>query len=160
GGGNRAPVADPQNVTTAEETALPITLSGSDPDGNSLAFTVTAPPQHGTLSGAAPNLIYTPSNNFPATNAAPATDTFAFTVHDGTAVSAPATVTITITPVNDPPVAHAQQVVVTEDTPLILTLTGSDVDGDALTFSIPAGQQMLGTVERYAGPGATPGDFL
>ena len=160
GGGNRQPVADAQNVSTAEETALPITLTGSDPDGNSLAFTVTTPTQHGTLSGAAPNLTYTPAANFPATNAAPGTDTFTFTVHDGAAVSAPATVTITITPVNDPPVAHAQQVVVTEDTPLVLTLTGSDADGDTLTFSIPAGQQLLGAVERYTGPGAAPGDFL
>jgi hypothetical protein len=31
GGGNRPPIADPQNVSTAEETPLPITLTGSDP---------------------------------------------------------------------------------------------------------------------------------
>ncbi len=50
--------------------------------------------------------------------------------------SAAATVSITITAVNDPPVANAQSVTTAEDTAKAITLTGSDVDGDALTYSV------------------------
>ena len=54
------PVADAQSITTDEDTATAVTLSGSDVDGDSLTFTVTSGPAHGTLSGTGANLIYTP----------------------------------------------------------------------------------------------------
>ena len=56
-------------------------------------------PAHGTLSGTAPNLTYTPAANYNGP------DSFTFTVNDGTVDSAAATVSITVTPVNDAPVA-------------------------------------------------------
>src|SRR5206468_9505798 len=59
-----------------------------------------------------------------------------FKVNDGTVDSAPATVSLTVTAVNDAPVANNQSVTVTEDTPQAIVLTGSDVDGDPLTFAI------------------------
>lgn len=40
---------------------MPITLGGNDPDGDSLAYVLVAPPQHGLLIGAAPTLTYVPS---------------------------------------------------------------------------------------------------
>ena len=48
---NTAPTANPQSVTTNQDTALPITLTGSDLEtaASSLTFTVTASPSHGTL---------------------------------------------------------------------------------------------------------------
>jgi hypothetical protein len=48
--GNTAPVADPQSVTTAEDTPKTITLTGSDADEDSLTFIIVTLPQHGTLS--------------------------------------------------------------------------------------------------------------
>lgn len=51
------------------------------------------------------------------------------------------TFTISITDVNDPPVADAQVVYTDEETPLAITLTGSDEDSDDLEFvlvSVPA----------------------
>lgn len=87
---NRPPTADPQSITTPEDTAVALTLTGSDPDNDPLSFTVTSAPMHGTLSGTAPNLVYTPEPNFDGT------DSFAFVVNDGTADSAPATVTIEV----------------------------------------------------------------
>ena len=127
---NDAPVANAQAVTTNEDTAKAITLTGSDVDGNPLTYSVVTQPGHGTLSGTAPNLTYTPAANY---NGA---DSFTFKVNDGTVDSAPATVTITVNPVNDAPVANAQAVTTNEDTAMAITLTGSDVDGNPLTYSV------------------------
>src|SRR6185503_3429942 len=46
---NVAPVANNQSVTTAEDTPRPITLTGSDANGDALTFKVTSLPTHGTL---------------------------------------------------------------------------------------------------------------
>ncbi|HKS35849.1 MAG TPA: Ig-like domain-containing protein, partial [Verrucomicrobiae bacterium] len=128
--GNLAPVADPQSVTTAEDTATTLTLTGSDPEGDALTFTVLTGPAKGALTGTPPNLVYTPQPN---QNGA---DSFTFKVNDGALDSAPATVSITITPVNDAPVADSQAVTTLEDTAAGVTLTGNDVDADALTFTV------------------------
>jgi hypothetical protein len=139
---NNAPTANPQSLTTAEDTALPITLTGTDPDGNSLSFAVTVTPAHGTLSGTAPSLTYTPAANYAGA------DSFSFTVNDGKLTSAPAVVDISVTPVNDAPLAAAQSVSTTVDTALTIKLTGTDVDGDALTYILltnPAHGTLSGT---------------
>ena len=47
-----------------------------------------------------------------------------------------ATLTITVSPVNDAPSAIAQALTTDEDTPLAITLAGSDVDNDPLTFAV------------------------
>ena len=47
----RAPVANPQAVTTDEDTTKPITLTGSDPDNKPITFMIVTLPMHGTLSG-------------------------------------------------------------------------------------------------------------
>ena len=64
-----------------------------------LTFAIASPPAHGTLSGTAPNLTYTPAQDYNGP------DSFTFTVNDGSLTSAVATVSITVTPVNDAPVA-------------------------------------------------------
>ncbi len=127
---NDVPVANAQAVTTAEDTAAAITLSGSDVEGGPLSFSVVAAPTHGTLSGSAPNLTYTPAANYNGL------DSFTFKVNDGQADSTPATVSITVTAVNDAPVANAQSVTTNQDTALAITLSGADVDGDALTYAV------------------------
>ena len=129
---NSAPVANPQSITTNEDTAKSITLSGSDTDGDSLTYSIVSNPTKGTLSGSAPNLTYTPAANQNGS------DSFTFKVNDGTIDSAAATVSITITAVNDAPVANAQSVSTDEDTAKAITLTGTDVDGDILTYTIVA----------------------
>src|SRR4029453_8402392 len=62
--------------------------------------------------------------------------------------SAAATFTITVTPGNDPPTANPASVSVPEDGIATLTLTGSDRDGDPLTFAVtspPANGTLAGT---------------
>jgi pullulanase-type alpha-1,6-glucosidase len=127
---NDAPVANAASFTTAEDAAVNIVLSGSDVDGDSLSYTVLSQPSHGALSGAAPNLLYTPDADYHGS------DSFTFRVSDGQADSEPATVSITVTPVNDAPTANDQTLTTEEDTPLDILLTGNDVDGDALDFSV------------------------
>jgi hypothetical protein len=129
---NNPPVANAQSVTTNEDTAQAITLTATDADNDPLTYSIAAQPTHGSLSGTAPNLTYTPALNYNGL------DSFTFKANDGKADSNVATVTITVNPVNDPPVANAQSVTTNENTAKAITLTANDVDGDALTYSIVA----------------------
>ncbi|HKS38875.1 MAG TPA: Ig-like domain-containing protein [Verrucomicrobiae bacterium] len=128
--GNTAPVANPQSLTTDEDTLATLTLTGSDAEGDALTFAVLTAPTRGTLSGTAPNLTYTPNLNENGS------DSFTFRVNDGALDSAVATVSITITAINDAPVANSQTVTTSEDTAAGIPLTGSDVENDALTFTV------------------------
>jgi hypothetical protein len=127
---NDLPLAIAQSLSSMEDSLLPITLAGSDIEGSPLAFNIVAQPANGTLSGIAPNLTYTPNANF---NGA---DSFTFLVNDSTVNSAIATVAVNVNAVNDAPLAAAQSVITDEDVALSITLTGSDVDLDPLTFSV------------------------
>jgi hypothetical protein len=86
---NRAPTATDQAVAVGYGKAKAVTLSGTDPDGDALTFATTSTPAHGTLSGTAPNLTYTPSNGY----AGP--DSFTFTASDGK-LSDTGTVSLTV----------------------------------------------------------------
>jgi len=97
---NQPPVAVSQSVTTDEDTVVNITLEGTDPDGDPLSFTATDP-ANGVLTGTPPDLTYTPNQDFNGS------DSFIFTVSDGSLTSAPAVVSITINSVNDAPVVNA-----------------------------------------------------
>jgi chitodextrinase len=129
-GGNTPPQADPQQVSTDEDTPLAITLTGSDPDNDPITFNITSQPVNGTLSGTPPDVVFTPNGNYYGT------DSFNFTANDGSVNSSPATVSITINPINDPPIANDESATTPEDIPVAITLTGSDVDGDLLSFSV------------------------
>ena len=129
---NDAPMATPRMLSVDEDTPTLVTLAGLDVDGDSLTFTVTSPPTRGTLTGSAPNLTYTPAQDYNGP------DSFTFTVSDGQAASAPATVSISVTARNDAPVASALSVTTDEDTPLSVTLAGMDLDADTLTFTVLA----------------------
>ncbi|WP_425266066.1 Ig-like domain-containing protein [Amycolatopsis tolypomycina] len=87
---NHAPVAGAQAVTAVAGQPLPITLTGTDPDGDNLAYTVLTAPVHGTLSGTAPNLTYTPAPGFQGP------DSLTFKVNDGKVDSPAVTVAITV----------------------------------------------------------------
>ena len=74
---NSAPVPISQNVSTAWRTPILINLTGTDADGDTLAFAVDSLPAGGLLSGTAPALTYTPGATFSGT------DSFTFHVSDG-----------------------------------------------------------------------------
>src|SRR5439155_2532881 len=105
-------------------------LTGTDSNGDTLTYSIVVGPTHGTLTGTAPNVTYTPAANYNGP------DSFTFKANDGTLNSNIATVTITVTAVNDPPVANAQSVSTNQDTAKAISLTATDVDGDPLTYAI------------------------
>ncbi len=118
-----APTANAQSITVVEDTATGLTLTGSDPASLPLTYSVVTNPASGILSGTAPALTYTPNANFNGS------DSFTFKVNNGTTDSVAATISISVTAVNDAPVASAQSVTTTTNVAKAITLSGSDVDG-------------------------------
>jgi len=136
---NAPPMANSSMATTVEDTPVTITLTGSDVDGDGLTFAIASGPSNGMLGAIVPltpntaEVSYTPSMGFSGA------DSFAFTASDGMLTTAATLVAITVTPGNTPPVANSAATSTNEDAPLLLTLTGSDVDGDTLAFAIATG---------------------
>jgi len=129
---NDVPVSSVVSVSTNEDTAKAITLSATDVEGSSLTYSIVSNPSNGSLgsvSGA--SVTYTPNANYNGT------DTFTYKANDGTADSNTSTVTVTIAAVNDTPtINESSPVTLNEDSDVEVTLSGTDVDGDTITFSI------------------------
>jgi hypothetical protein len=129
---NDAPVAQDQSLVVYEDSRLPILLTGSDVDGDTLTYAIVMPPAHGILTGTPPRLTYSPAADYNGP------DSFTFTVHDGNLLSNVATIHILVRPLNDAPDAFDQSLVLDEDTTMPVVLSGSDVEGDPLTYAIVA----------------------
>jgi DNA/RNA endonuclease G (NUC1) len=128
---NDTPTANGGAIVTDEDTAsAPFVFSGGDAEGDALTYEIVSNPAHGIISSAG---VYTPAANY---NGA---DSFAFVAKDAVSQSIPATVSITVNPVNDAPSANGGTISTDEDTPSsAYSLTGVDVDNDALTFEVVA----------------------
>jgi hypothetical protein len=87
---NLPPVATAQSITIAKNTSANITLAATDPNNDPLTYSVVTAPANGTLTGSAPNLVYTPNANYSGP------DAFTFKANDGQTDSVPATVSITV----------------------------------------------------------------
>lgn len=130
---NSAPVMDDLSITVLEDASISGTFTATDFDGQPITFHIGDNPLLGkvlinTTSGA---YTYTPNAN------ANGSDTFTVLVHDGVEFSTPATVTVTITPVNDVPIAFFAGTISTdEDTAMSGILGGLDYDGDVLDFRL------------------------
>jgi large repetitive protein len=126
---NDAPMANPDFATTAEETPISVDVLANDTDAdnalNTNSVAIASGPANGTAIVQLPSgeILYTPSTNFTGN------DTFTYTVNDlDGATSAAATVTITVTPVNDVPVANDDLVSTPEDTPVSVAVLVNDTD--------------------------------
>jgi serine protease AprX len=142
---NNPPVAVDDSATTDEDTPVIINVlaNDSDPDGDTPSVTSVSTSSKGSaVNSGGGNIMYTP---YIDKNGA---DSFTYTISDGKGGTDTGTVNITINPINDAPAANAQSVTTTKDTQVAIALTGSDVDGDTLTFSIvdaPTNGLMSGT---------------
>jgi len=120
-----------------EDSSVSGRLAMYDADGGALAAAVSGQPAHGVVTmddAATATFTYTPAPDF---NGA---DSFEYTVSDGTNVSAPATVDVTVRPLPDAPVAGAVTYQTIVGNPLIVAAPGllsasSDPDGDAITVN-------------------------
>ena len=136
---NSAPVATPQTRTLAEDTPLSITLGGFDADADALTFAIVTGPTHGQLAGTAPALTYTPAANYIGA------DSFVFSVTDSHGATTSATVNITVTAVNDPPVITLTspmfslgQALAANTNPV--AMAGGDFNGDGRLDVVTAAQ--------------------
>jgi large repetitive protein len=130
--------------STNEDTSVVGTLSGYDADGTPLTFQLVSSVGTGNLSlGSTGSFVYTPPLNYFGTAS------FTFRVTDGVFPSNISTVDISVTPVNDAPIAWHDTATWTEDTTLVLTwllLNDYDVDiFDTLTLSSILTQWTNGT---------------
>ncbi len=129
---NTDPIGYPQTVQAVNGVNTPITLTGYDADDDPLIFIVVTPPQHGTLSGTAPNLTYFPDPGYIGP------DFLEFVVSDDIGESPAIRVDINVVRANSAPVANPQSLIANSGVPLSLILTGSDPDGDTLSFQVTA----------------------
>lgn len=133
GASNTAPVAGSDSATTNEDTAVTIGVLSNDTDANGDALTVSVLTNaaKGSLVVNANNTItYTPNAN---TNGA---DSFTYQVNDGHGGTASATVSLTVTPVNDAPVATNDNATTNEDTAVTITVLSNDTDAENNTLSV------------------------
>ena len=141
---NRPPSAKSLGVTAGFQSATPVTLSATDPDGDALTYVIGTQPQHGKLSGSAPALTYTPDAGFSGA------DSFTYRGNDGTLRSATATVSILVTEKpNHAPTATNLKVTTLFESATAIILSGTDPDGDALSYAVVA-QPEHGTLSGTA----------
>ncbi|WP_425669859.1 tandem-95 repeat protein [Vibrio owensii] len=144
-----APVAEDDNIQTDEDVSITIDVLANDDDEDSDSLTIdsaTVPEEQGTVAIVDGELVFTPAEDFNGEA------TITYVVTDG-ALEDEATVSVTVNPVNDAPVANDDSTTTNEDTPVTIDvlLNDTDVDGDTLTIvnaSVPAEQ---GTVEIVDG---------
>ena len=128
----------PMTLTTDEDTAGTIDLSSfaSDVDGDDLTYSITTDVTNGTTSLSGSTVTYTPTANYNGT------DSFTWSVTDGS-LSASGTVDITVNAVNDAPTTDDIATTIDENRMASrstgITLQGSDVDGDDLTYTVVSG---------------------
>ena len=130
---NRPPVANAQSVSTLENEPLPVTLTGTDPNGLPLTFVVVSGPANGALSLLNTNtgmVTYTPNTNYTGA------DSFTFRVNDGQANSGTATVSLTVSPA--------------ADVTVVKTGPTSGIAGSNLTYNITVDNHGPGTASNVA----------
>jgi len=140
---NSPPEAADDAYDVDEDDSLPITSPGvlgndTDVDGDSLTAVLVpgGGVSHGTLTlNPDGSFDYTPDADYYGT------DSFTYVASDGALLSGDATVTITVNPVNDVPLAVDDTAIADEDVAVTIDVLGndSDIDGDTLMPSVVSG---------------------
>lgn len=130
---NDPPVANADSATTPEDTAVTINVKAndSDVDGDSLSVTGVTQPAHGAAAYTASGVTYTPAANYNGP------DSFSYTISDGHGRLASAAVSVTVTPVNDPPIAVNDTGTTREGVAVTVPVLAndSDIEGSPLTVT-------------------------
>lgn len=135
---NDAPSATGGTATSSGGLAANGTVVASDPEGDSLTYSIAAGPIGGTvvLNGSTGSYTYTPTAAF--AHAGGGTDTFAVTVSDGNGGTSIATVIVIVEPVNTVPTLDVSTAAPAPDRSVVFTVTTSDADGDTVTVAASA----------------------
>ncbi|HGZ7371670.1 TPA: tandem-95 repeat protein [Vibrio parahaemolyticus] len=146
---NDAPNAKNDVITTEEDTAVTIDVlvNDSDVEGDVLSIqSASVPSEQGSVDIVDGKLVFTPAENFNGEA------TITYIVTDGD-LTDEAKVTVTVTPVNDSPVAVDDTVSTQEDTVVIIDVlpNDSDVDGDKLSIQSASVPEAQGKVEIVDG---------
>lgn len=139
---NNPPKAVSQNLLTKTNRSLLITPGGTDLDGDPLTFEIVTQPQVGTATQEGTQFRFTPPQNYVGQAS------FSFRAFDGTAASADAIINIGIIATNASPRARDGNATVQPNSESTLRLTGSDPDGDLISFEVltePLHGQLSGT---------------
>ena len=134
---NDPPIATNGSFTLDEDTPASGTLSATDIESTLLTYSIVAQGTKGTVvfnSGPTGGFTYIPINN------ATGSDTFTFRASDGLLDSNTASISITVNPVNDPPVAQMLSLTTEQSTPISGQLLATDPDG-TLGLSYKIGNQ-------------------
>jgi VCBS repeat-containing protein len=147
---NQAPVGIASSASGTED-GPPITgqLQATDPEGDTLTYSLVA---NSAVGGTVSINPTTGAYSFDSAPDFNGTASFRFTANDGGRTSSPATVTITVAPDNDAPVAVADSASTIAGTPVLLDVLANDtdVDGDPLTIA-SVGNAANGTVQIVNG---------
>ncbi|EPS4452542.1 tandem-95 repeat protein [Vibrio parahaemolyticus] len=146
---NDAPNAENDVITTEEDTAVTIDVlvNDSDVEGDALSIqSASVPSEQGSVDIVDGKLVFTPAENFNGEA------TITYIVTDGD-LTDEAKVTVTVTPVNDSPVAVDDTTSIQEDTAVTIDVltNDTDVDGDKLSIESASAPKEQGTVEVVDG---------
>ena len=125
----KPPVADDISVSVGEDTSINVTLAGSDPEGESLTYTILEV-NNATVTLNGNVATYTPVTHFNGT------DTFTYYANDGTSDSNIATVTMTVSAEDDEPNTIDVATTTDEDVAVTVNLSADEYDGDSYSFAI------------------------
>ena len=134
--GTRAPVVVADTATVLEDattTSINVIANDTDADGDNLTLVAVSTSGGGSVAINTDNVSvdYTPLANYNGT------ETITYSVSDGTFINTTGTLTVTITSVNDEPIAFADTATVLEDattTSINVIANDTDADGDNLTL--------------------------
>ncbi|CAN7600288.1 Ig-like domain-containing protein [Variovorax paradoxus] len=129
---NRGPEGKAEPVVTGQDKPISGHVQATDPDRDTLNYTVAKGPEHGTVTvdPSTGQFLYTPNPGYEGP------DSFEVTVSDGRGGTTTVKVPVTVSPVNDAPTAPDYTETTHEDTPVSGRVTGSDMDsGDTLTYT-------------------------
>jgi Bacterial cadherin-like domain/Bacterial Ig domain/IPTL-CTERM motif len=133
------PVAVADSATVSEDapaTAVDVLTNDTDVDGGPKSIASVTQPANGAvvITGGGTGLTYQPNPNYCNTQVGGVPDTFTYTLTPG---SSSTTVSMTVTCVDDTPVAVADAATVAEDAPATaIDVLANDTDGDGGTISV------------------------
>ena len=161
GDSNRAPSAQPLSVSLQEDQQITGQVVAADPDGDALTYEVRQSPQKGNvhMDRSTGQFTYVPRDNLNGT------DSFTYQVHDGRTTGVLASVTLSISAVDDAPILHALSNVhsLRDSYDIPFSAVAEELDGEPIRFTVqaqPEGRAEI-VIDESSGQGSiaplTPG---